>query len=389
MERVLIVATTSYAGMGPYVSEIANTFSKEDTNVYFFFRDYSDEYFRKNIKRELQRRSVFYKRANTNLNTLIDLIRNTQPYYNEILQICSDKDIRVVHFINGIPHASFVRQLRKKGVRVIGTVHDLHPHEAKKAWYKVLRSRIEAFRQENNLHECHNLITNSLSQLKELREAFPKKNIMYHAFPSLVTPEIANGNDIVPELLHLQKPYILFFGRIEAYKGIHLLYEAYMSSSYLKDNYSLVIAGKGDIYFDAQIDSATIVFLNRYIKDSEVKALYANASCVVYPYLSATQSGVLSLAFYFQCPTLASDVSFFKSIIQGKGVGCLFEANNAIDLQGKLIALLKMGKIEKKEMRKAQRIFYENNYDSVAMKTNLVKIYEEVGRKSDSIMPCP
>lgn len=36
MKRTLIVATTSYAGMGPYVSEIVNTFSPED-DVFFSF----------------------------------------------------------------------------------------------------------------------------------------------------------------------------------------------------------------------------------------------------------------------------------------------------------------------------------------------------------------
>lgn len=45
MKRTLIVATTSYAGMGPYVSEIVNTFSPED-DVYFLLYDYEDNFFR-------------------------------------------------------------------------------------------------------------------------------------------------------------------------------------------------------------------------------------------------------------------------------------------------------------------------------------------------------
>ena len=36
MKKVLIVATTSYAGMGPYVSGIVNTFLPND-DVYYFF----------------------------------------------------------------------------------------------------------------------------------------------------------------------------------------------------------------------------------------------------------------------------------------------------------------------------------------------------------------
>ena len=52
MKKVLIVATTSYAGMGPYVSGIVNTFLPND-DVYYFFHDYDDLFFRKNVKEEL------------------------------------------------------------------------------------------------------------------------------------------------------------------------------------------------------------------------------------------------------------------------------------------------------------------------------------------------
>ena len=70
---------------------------------------------------------------------------------------------------------------------------------------------------------------------------------------------------------------------------------------------------------------------NRYIKDTEVSYLYQHAHCVVYPYISATQSGVLSLAFYYNTPLLASDVPFFKSSLESEGTGLLFK-NGDIDV---------------------------------------------------------
>ena len=59
MKRTLIVATTSYAGMGPYVSEIVNTFSPED-DVYFLLYDYEDNFFQINIKNELKSHCTFW-----------------------------------------------------------------------------------------------------------------------------------------------------------------------------------------------------------------------------------------------------------------------------------------------------------------------------------------
>ena len=92
MKRTLIVATTSYAGMGPYVSEIVNTFSSED-DIYYFFHDYEDDFFKKNIKKELHSKSVFHKESNTAVNKLYNLLTNSSRYDKKVLRLCKEKNI--------------------------------------------------------------------------------------------------------------------------------------------------------------------------------------------------------------------------------------------------------------------------------------------------------
>lgn len=230
MKRTLIVATTSYAGMGPYVSEIVNTFSPED-DVYFFFHDYEDEFFKKNIKEELHDKSIFYKEANSKKNKLINLITNKSSYDSLLLQICIEKGIELVHYINEIPSISMQYKYEGMGIVILSTVHDLEPHEAKKAWYKMFRQRIIYKRLAENLMLAKYLVTNSMGQYQILKKQYPDKEIAFHSFPSLVTNDIKNGHDEPTELKKLNKPYILFFGRIEEYKGIHLLYKAFINSS--------------------------------------------------------------------------------------------------------------------------------------------------------------
>lgn len=371
MKRTLIVATTSYAGMGPYVSEIVNTFSPQD-DVYFFFRDYEDDFFRKNVKKKLHEKSVFYKQANSAVNKLKVLIFNKSSYDGLIFKLCREKNIELVHYINGIPSVAVQRQMEKMGITVLSTVHDLEPHEAKKAWYKMLRQNILYRRLHENLQEAKYLVTNSMEQYDKLKKRFPEKELVFHSFPSLVTHEIIEGKEIPIELKNLSKPYILFFGRIEEYKGIHLLYQAFMESQSLKEKYNLMIAGGGQIGFERQPNDDQVIFLNRYIKDTELASLYKNAACVVYPYISATQSGVLSLAFYYQVPVLASDVPFFKGIIEKSETGLLFENGNVLDLKQKLSVLLGM---DTQEMKARQKAYYENNYDRNSIHDNLIKIY--------------
>ena len=371
MKRTLIVATTSYAGMGPYVSEIVNAFSPED-DVYYFFHDNEDEFFRKNIKTELHSKSVFFKRTNSSKNKLVSLITNRSPYDNLLLRICKEKHIELVHYINGIPSIRMQHRYEAMGITLLSTVHDLEPHEAKKAWYKMLRQRIIYHRLNENLLEARYLVTNSMEQYGNLKERFPDKVITFHSFPSLVTKAITEGTDVPRELSQVDKPYILFFGRIEKYKGIDLLYKAFCNTPKLQDDYSLVIAGSGDLNISRVDDERNVVFINRYIKDSEVASLYKGAACVVYPYISATQSGVLSLAFYYGVPTVASDVPFFKSIIEPSGGGLLFRNGDIEDLADKVLQVLTQNN---EGMRQRQKAYYDNNYQSASIRHNLMLIY--------------
>ena len=371
MKRTLIVATTSYAGMGPYVSEIVNTFSPQD-DVWYFFHDYEDEFFKKNIKKELHGKSVFYMQANSAINKLIGLLTNRSSYDSLLLRICIERQIEIVHYINGIPSKRMQNKFERLGVIVLSTGHDLEPHEAKKAWYKMLRQRINYKRLAENLLDAKFLVTNSMEQYSILRKKFPDKRLAFHSFPSLVSKEIIEGHDVPEELKELDKPYILFFGRVEAYKGISILYRAFMRCEILREKYQLVIAGRGELGFDREIDDKSVTFINRYIKDSEVACLYKHAQCVVYPYISATQSGVLSLAFYYQVPVLVSNVTFFKSIIEPSGTGLIFKKGDVDDLRIKLLTLLSQNN---DEMKSSQKLYYDSNYDGVAINSSLKKIY--------------
>lgn len=371
MNNILIVATTSYAGMGPYVSEIVNSFSSAD-GVYFFFHDYEDNYYRKNIKKELHGKSIFYKEANSSFNKLKDLVLNKHTYDDDIFELCCKNKIQLVHYINGIPSIRMQEKMEKNGIIVLSTVHDLYPHEAKKAWYKMLRQNIAYKRLNKNLQKAKYLVTNSMEQYETIKRMFPDKKVAFHSFPSLVTNEIINGKDIPDELKDIDKPYILFFGRIEEYKGIHLLYQAFMESPQLQDKYNLVIAGSGQLGFQLSPKYKKVIFLNRYIKDSEIAYIYKHAQCVVYPYISATQSGVLSLAFYYQIPVLASDVPFFKGIIEKSNTGLLFKNGDMSNLKKQLSVIVSLAA---NDMKLKQSIYYKNNYDGDSIHASLLKIY--------------
>lgn len=187
-------------------------------------------------------------------------------------------------------------------------VHDFEPHPDKGEPFKNrLFNRFFNRMTVKNIRAAANLLTCSKAQAEKLRDAFPRKNVEYFPFPSLVTDAMKNGDKECPELNGTDR-YILFFGRVSAYKGIDLLYDAFLDGNI---DAKLVIAGYGTPYFSRRDDEHDVIWINRFIKDEEVGRLFSRAGVVVYPYTQATMSGVLSIAHYFNTQVIVSDMPFF------------------------------------------------------------------------------
>ena len=308
-------------------------------------------------------------------NTLKKIFNKIYAYniLREARKMIKDNNIDAVHLLTGDYTCSLIIPKLKKLCKVFFTVHDLIPHEyatnSAKAW---LFKHYLLQGIKRNIKYSDNLITNSKIQYNQMKELYPQKNIFFHTFPSLISDSVLNGKDICPEIRDIDN-YILFFGNIDKYKGIEYLYDAFNKNSNL-NSYNLVIAGNGNIYFQHS-DDHRIIFINRYIKDEEVNMLFKRAACVVYPYISATQSGVLSLAYKLQTPALISDVPFF---IESSGDECClyFKRTDADDLSDKLETLLL--KTDLVKMKKAQEKYYESRYSQKAGISQIEAIYTSV-----------
>lgn len=195
MKRTLIVATTSYAGMGPYVSEIVNTFSPED-NIHYLFYEYEDSFFQKNVKGTLQNKCFYYRKNNTRWNRFVSLLISESEFYFLIEKICKELQIGLVHFICDPAPIRVAKKLEGRGIKVLGTVHDLNPHEAKKAPHRMLREKINNYRRRLATDYGKNLVTNGEAQFNQLKSMYAEKKLFFHSFPSLVSSEIEKGGEI-------------------------------------------------------------------------------------------------------------------------------------------------------------------------------------------------
>lgn len=119
---------------------------------------------------------------------------------------------------------------------------------------------------------------------------------------------------------------LLFFGYVRKYKGLDMLLRAMPEIIKNNPKAKLLIAGEfyddpkpyHDIISELALDSH-VRMINRFIPNEEVAKFYAACDVVMLPYRSATQSGILGIAYGFERPVIISDVGgLAESVEEGK-----------------------------------------------------------------------
>lgn len=114
---------------------------------------------------------------------------------------------------------------------------------------------------------------------------------------------------------------ILFFGRVEPYKGIDLLLSALSKLSKKNIIYKTVIAGKGyEVNIPRDLD---VVRIDSYVSNSKLRLLISKAKVCVFPYTSATGTQAIQTALAIGTRCLVSNLPPLVEIaeqVQFKGV---------------------------------------------------------------------
>ena len=123
---------------------------------------------------------------------------------------------------------------------------------------------------------------------------------------------------------------VLFFGRIQPYKGLEYLIEAFELLSSEGAPYRLIIAGEPKkeheqywLGMRSRIENGPtrdkVLQAITYIPDDETEVYFKAADALILPYTDIYQSGVLFLGYSFGLPTIATEVgSFREEIIEGE-----------------------------------------------------------------------
>jgi glycosyltransferase involved in cell wall biosynthesis len=136
---------------------------------------------------------------------------------------------------------------------------------------------------------------------------------------------------------------VLFFGRMEKYKGLDTLIEAAEILDRRGVDYRMVVAGQGpelDRNLERLQGLPRFRVVRGIVPPKQTSELFHGADIVVLPYKDASQSGVAAAAFGSHCPVIASRVGGLPDVVEHGLNGLLVEPDNAVALADALQEIL-------------------------------------------------
>jgi glycosyltransferase involved in cell wall biosynthesis len=223
---------------------------------------------------------------------------------------------------------TIARILSRSGARVIAITDNIVPHEK-----RFFDSLFTAY----FLNACKGFLSMSKEVQKQAMALQPNKTVTYVAHPMYDMFGEPKGREEALKALQLDPKYryILFFGFIRKYKGLGLLLESFAKVNRNKLGVKLILAG--EFYEDSepylkQIKELNlegdIVMKTDFIPNSEVALYFSASDMVVQTYLSATQSGVTQIAYYYNKPMLVTDVGGLAELVPHGKVGYICQQDS-------------------------------------------------------------
>jgi len=228
---------------------------------------------------------------------------------------------------------------KARGARIVWTVHNLHPHEVRYPvtshfFWRSFLGLIDGYTSFSEAVRKAALATHP--KLEKLPSAITRHGLYEGEYPPPNPPAEAAARLLVPQ----DRPLILFFGRVKAYKNAVGLIEAFVEMTKGGRAASLVVAGKIDANYASEVlravgEQTDIVVRDEFLEPDVIGDYLSVATLCVFPYKEILNSGSIFLSATYRTTALVPRSPNFEEYGDLMGPGSLLffdERLNASDL---------------------------------------------------------
>lgn len=239
--------------------------------------------------------------------------------------------------------------------------HNVLPHEG----FPFARALARAF-----LRSCRLLVVHSRADEDEAHAVSPGSAVLrlFHpVYDQYVGPARDSASARAGLGLDPGRGLVLFFGLIRPYKGLEDLLEAFAR---VPEGTDLLVAGECYSGRDRILErigrpdlSGRVRWIDRFIPDSGVDALFRAADAVALPYRSATQSGVAQIALAFRKPLVLTRTGGLAELVEEGRTGFLADPCDPAGLAASIVSALELSRdpsVEDEIARFARRFSWES-----------------------------
>ncbi len=230
---------------------------------------------------------------------------------------------KITHIYTTMPHiwtVLFIPFFKIVKILHIITIHDATPHPGDPVIWKLINK----------------FLVNNAYRIVVLSNYVKKELIKYYRLESKSIIVSIHGLLSYSNLDYKEKVFnenslrLVFFGRIEKYKGLEYLLKAQIELEKEYNDIYLEVYGSGNIdsYKKLIKNIKNIKLENRWLEDDEIYDIFSKPCINIATYIEASQSGTIPIALSSGIPTIATNIGALSEQVINNETGIVIESEN-------------------------------------------------------------
>ena len=241
-------------------------------------------------------------------------------FYIKLAKLAKKENVRGIFIYSDSEWPNLIHIMMPSLRRIKTTVfiHDPKHHSGEQWVIKLIRNFVYPFYAKKAL--CLLSYENAIEELKRSHPIFKNARLRSVRLPGMAVMEFEDLKSAIEQGKVAFEYDLIFYGRLEAYKGVDLLLEA---NRYLQRSDRsvriLIVGGRGDLKNEVRLAAKSdhkVCFVDDYVSNRQLAEYIAKSKAVILPYRDATGTQTIQIANYYYKPVIVNCVGCFEEYVK-------------------------------------------------------------------------